>query len=171
MDAYLDIETTGLSPYKHDITLIGIGRAIGDSMEFVQLFESTLTSHALAKALKGVARLFTYNGDRFDLPFIKEHLRLDIAEGLAHHDLMFDCWDLGLYGGLKVVEQALGIPRKHVEIDGKEAVRLWWRYRNDNDHGALTTLVEYNREDVANLAALRKKLYEICRSAELAIFE
>jgi uncharacterized protein YprB with RNaseH-like and TPR domain len=35
---------------------------------------------------------------------------------------------------------------------------LWWRYVNDYDRRALAVLLEYNREDVINLKALRAKL-------------
>ncbi|MEE8414618.1 MAG: ribonuclease H-like domain-containing protein, partial [Dehalococcoidales bacterium] len=52
----------------------------------------------------------------------------------------------------------LGIERKLTEVDGLEAVRLWWRYVNDYDDIALATLLEYNREDVVNLRTLKDKL-------------
>jgi hypothetical protein len=71
---------------------------------------------------------------------------------------MYHCWRNNLYGGFKAVERQLGIERKLVEIDGYEAVRLWWRYANDYDHGALATLLEYNEEDVLNLRPLKEKL-------------
>jgi uncharacterized protein YprB with RNaseH-like and TPR domain len=38
------------------------------------------------------------------------------------------------------------------------AVKLWWQYVNDDDERALSTLLEYNREDVVNLHELRLKL-------------
>jgi len=41
---------------------------------------------------------------------------------------MHHCWRNNLYGGLKAVERTLGIPRKLKEVDGYEAVKLWWRY-------------------------------------------
>ena len=56
------------------------------------------------------------------------------------------------------MEQTLGIPRKLTEINGLEAVRLWWRYVNDYDKDALKTLCEYNKEDVVNLKVLKDKV-------------
>lgn len=50
------------------------------------------------------------------------------------------------------------IPRRLRGIDAFEAVRLWWRYQNDYDRDALAVLLEYNREDVVNLEALRERL-------------
>ena len=77
-----------------------------------------------------------------------------------HHDLMLDCWKNNLYGGFKAVERQLGIDRKLTEVNGYEAVKLWWRYVNDYDEDALATLLEYNKEDVVNLRTLRKGCYD-----------
>jgi uncharacterized protein YprB with RNaseH-like and TPR domain len=74
---------------------------------------------------------------------------------------MYDCWRSNLYGGFKAVEKRLGIERRLVEIDGYQAVRLWWRYVNDYDEDALNTLLEYNKEDVMNLKTLRECLTRI----------
>jgi hypothetical protein len=71
---------------------------------------------------------------------------------------MYDCWRNNLYGGFKAVERQLGISRQLRGIDGLEAVRLWWRYRDYGDNDALAVLLEYNREDVVNLKALRERL-------------
>ncbi len=71
---------------------------------------------------------------------------------------MYNCWNNNLKGGLKVVEQLLGIKRKLKDIDGYMAVQLWWEYKNNNDENALQTLLEYNEEDVVNLKVLRRKL-------------
>jgi uncharacterized protein YprB with RNaseH-like and TPR domain len=72
---------------------------------------------------------------------------------------MYDCWKNNLYGGFKVVERQLGIKRRLKEINGYEAVRLWWKYVNDYNEDALTTLLEYNREDVVNMKTLKEILH------------
>ncbi len=71
---------------------------------------------------------------------------------------MHHCWKNHLYGGLKAVERCLGIERNLKEINGYEAVRLWWRYINDYDRLALEKLLAYNNEDVINLKILKDKL-------------
>ena len=71
---------------------------------------------------------------------------------------MYDCWRCNLRGGFKAVERQLGIARKLVEVDGRAAVRLWWRYVDSFDLEALDTLLEYNREDVVNLKELKDRL-------------
>jgi uncharacterized protein len=158
IDAFLDIETTGLSPDGSKITVIGIHRASENGEEFIQLVGEQVNAENLSKALEGVSTIHTYNGSRFDLPFIHAHLGVDLTKDFSHCDLMYDCWQNKLYGGLKRVEQTLGIPRKLKDVNGLEAVRLWWRYENDYDEEALKTLCEYNREDVVNLKILKEKV-------------
>lgn len=157
-EAYLDIETTGLSRDYHQVTVIGIYRIDGSGGRLVQLVGEEVTGDNLLEALEGVETIFTYNGRRFDLPFIRAYIGVDLAEKYHHHDVMYDCWRNGLYGGLKGVERQLGIARRLQGVDGAEAVRLWWRYKNDEDHEALNMLLEYNMEDLLNLRTLRQIL-------------
>jgi len=156
--AYLDIETTGLSSFYHDITVIGIYLDDSSGGRLVQLVGGAATRDNLLQALQGVDTIYTYNGSRFDIPFIQAILEVDLKTIFHHHDLMYDCWMNNLYGGFKAVEQQLGIGRKLQGINGLEAIRLWWRYRENGDEEALALLLEYNREDVVNLKTLREIL-------------
>lgn len=158
IDAYLDIETTGLYPGMDDITVIGLYLDWGAGDRVVQLVGEQATRDNLLAALNGTGTIFTYNGSRFDLPFIQERLGVDLAGRYGHSDLMFDCWRNNLYGGLKKVEVMLGICREVKGVDGLQAVRLWWQYRKANDARALKTLLDYNREDLVNLKTLRARL-------------
>ena len=69
-DAYLDIETTGLSCQYADITVIGIYVVNGSDSRLVQLVSEEVTRKHLLKGMEGVSTIYTYNGSRFDLPFI-----------------------------------------------------------------------------------------------------
>jgi hypothetical protein len=158
-DAYLDIETTGLSPYSDEITVIGIYLVRGRESRLIQLVGEEVSRTRLLRALLGTEMIYTYNGSRFDFPFINFCLDVALEEVFHHHDLMYDCWQRDLYGGFKAVEQQLGIPRQVQGIGGAEAVILWWRYKIDHDQKALDLLLEYNKEDVVNLKALREKLF------------
>jgi uncharacterized protein YprB with RNaseH-like and TPR domain len=158
VEAYLDIETTGLSSYDGEVTVIGIYIVRGDDCQFVQLVGDDITRGNLLAALKDVATIYTYNGSRFDLPFIGVYLGIDLCQHFRHKDLMYDCWTNNLYGGLKSVERQLGIGRELKDVDGYQAVLLWRRYSRYGDKEALTTLLEYNREDVVNLRTLRQML-------------
>jgi len=157
-DAYLDIETTGLSQFFDYITVIGVLRCDGRSKELVQLVGGEVTRGNLITALRDVKTIYTYNGARFDLRFISNSLGIDLATEYYHHDLMYDCWRCNLYGGFKAVERRLGIPRRLQGIGGYEAVKLWWSYVKGGNERALATLLEYNKEDVVNLKVLKERL-------------
>ena len=158
LEAYLDIETTGLSPKYCEITMVGIHLINEYGTEFIQLVGEEVTSDNILKALGKASIIYTYNGSGFDLPFINSRLGINLAELFNHCDLMYNCWKSNLYGGFKAVERQLGIERRLNEVDGYDAVRLWWRYVNDDDRDALSTLLEYNREDVVNLKYLKERL-------------
>lgn len=159
VEAYLDIETTGLSAQDCNITVVGIYIYRENETRFIQLVGKDITSESILDTLKGIDILYTYNGSRFDLPFIYSRLGINLAKLFKHCDSMYDCWRCNLYGGFKSVEMNLGIERKLKEINGYEAVRLWWRYVDSFDLYSLNLLLEYNKEDVINLKALKDKLF------------
>jgi len=158
MEAYLDIETTGLSVWSDQITVVGIYLCNGNDTKFVQFVGEDITADNILEVLRGVGSIYTYNGSRFDLPFINYCLGINLAKLCKHCDLLYPCWENGLCGGLKWVERQLGIARRLKNVDGNEAVKLWWRYVNDSDEDALSTLLRYNEEDVLNLKLLKERL-------------
>ena len=158
IEAYLDIETTGLSPWYSEMTVVGIHLCNGIDTSFIQLVGEDITADSILETMNEVEVIYTYNGSRFDLPFIYSHLGINLAKVFRHCDLMYHCWRKNLYGGLKCVERQLGIERRLKDMNGYEAVRLWWRYVNDYDKDALATLLEYNKEDVINLKHLKEML-------------
>ncbi len=157
-NAYLDIETTGLSPLYNKLTVIGIYRENSIDSKVTQLVGDEISSSGLLRAMEGVSKFYTYNGSRFDLPFIKARLNVDLKECCPHEDLMYACWKRNLKGGLKSVERQLGIERELTDIDGWMAVQLWHSYQNNGDTSALKKLLKYNKEDVVNLKVLRERL-------------
>jgi uncharacterized protein YprB with RNaseH-like and TPR domain len=158
LEAYLDIETTGLSAFTGAITVVGIYLCNKKETRFIQLVGRDITRYSLLEALEDVDIIYTYNGHRFDLPFINVQLGINLEELFNHRDLMYDCWRYNLRGGFKAVERQLGISRELVGVDGRLAVRLWWRYVDFFDLEALDTLLAYNKEDVVNLKALKERL-------------
>jgi uncharacterized protein len=161
VDAYLDIETTGLSAGPDSITVVGIFLVDEYETRVIQLVGNDITEENLLTSLEGVETVYTYNGSRFDLPFIQAVLGTNLEKRCDHRDLMYDCWNCNLKGGLKRVEVTLNINRELTGITGLDAVLLWQRYVNFGDKQALDILLRYNREDVVNLKALREKLEEI----------
>jgi uncharacterized protein len=157
-EAYIDIETTGLSPSGSEITVVGIYICCGHDDRFVQLVGRDIHKNAIMEALKGVDVIYTYNGHRFDLPFIHSCCGINLEQHFPHRDLMFDCWRKNLRGGLKGVEKQLGINRDDKEVDGRMAIWLWQKYVDNFDLEALDKLCAYNKEDVVNLKVLRDML-------------
>lgn len=152
--AYLDIETA----FDGSITVIGIYRP--DSGTF-QLVGGGVSDVNLYRALEGITTLYTYNGGSFDLPVIRRRIHADLKRDFRHHDLMRDCWRHGLKGGLKKVEQQLGIVRSTAGITGWDAPRLWHRYETKGDRAALELLLRYNRDDIVHLPRLRALLHAL----------
>ena len=161
VEAFIDIETTGLSPWESEITVIGFYICSGMESRSVQLVGKDITRTEVLAILEGVDTIYTYNGARFDLPFIYQHLGINLAEMYDHCDLMFQCWKNNLKGGLKGVEKQLGISRESEGVDGREAIHLWGRYLHSADLEALDTLLRYNMEDVVNLKTLKEVLAEM----------
>lgn len=151
MRAYLDIETT----FTGAISVIGIycpGRGA------TQLVGGGVHDLNLYAALADVTTLVTFNGSSFDLPVIRKRLLADLRAEYDHRDLLYICRKRGLRGGLKIVEQRLGIARATAGLTGSDAPRLWERYERFSDPSALETLLAYNYEDVVNLAVLEAHL-------------
>ncbi|MDD5701466.1 MAG: ribonuclease H-like domain-containing protein [Dehalococcoidales bacterium] len=158
LEAYLDIETTGLYPVQNEITVVGIYITDNTNEQFIQFVGKNITGKSILETLQGVTSLYTYNGRRFDLPFIHARHGINLESYFKHCDLMHHCWRNNLYGGLKAVERCLGIERRLKEVNGYEAIKLWWRYIQYSDRIALQKLLDYNKEDVINLKILKDRL-------------
>ncbi|MCD4702942.1 MAG: ribonuclease H-like domain-containing protein [Methanosarcinaceae archaeon] len=147
--AYVDIETTGLSPSSSKITVVGIydGKQARAYVRGIDLDE-------IVDILPKYKYLVTFNGARFDLPFIKKEFP-QITFDQLHADLMYPLRRIGHTGGLKKIEHKLGITRSDATdgMDGFEAVRLWKAHERGDEH-ALDLLLEYNREDIVNLETI-----------------
>jgi uncharacterized protein YprB with RNaseH-like and TPR domain len=153
MRAYLDIETT----FTGGISVIGIYRPDTGGTQLVGAGVSDINLYG---ALAGVTTIITFNGSGFDLPVIRKRLLADLRSEFDHRDLLYVCRKRGLRGGLKIVEQRLGIERATAGITGYDAPRLWERYEVAGERSALDTLLAYNYEDVVNLALLEAILDE-----------
>lgn len=138
---YLDIETTGLDPGRHSVTTVSV-HVGGETRTFVAGRDPI--ERELETVLGETPLLVTYNGARFDVPFLQQSF--DLSIDVPHLDLLYPSRRLGLDGGLSGVERALGIDRTLPDVDGADAVRLWREYERGREE-ALETLVTYNRED------------------------
>jgi len=154
MKAYLDIETS----FSNELTVIGF--YVADNGTLIQMVGEGITPDCLVDRLTGVKTIYTYNGNRFDLPVISQCLGVNLRRQFESRDLMYDCWKQNLKGGLKAVEQALGIGRRIFGRGEDDPRILWRRYRLHRSLDALERLLEYNREDTLNLVLLEQCLEE-----------
>ena len=115
--ATIDIETTGLDRYKHEITFIGIGLAKDLESDLDKLYiyeaadpESMEKFHKRCEWLKKNKVKCIWQNGKFDTLFIEHHegIKLPISEDIM---LMGTAYDLVAEHGLKKMAQAyLGVP-------------------------------------------------------------
>ena len=145
---FFDIETTGLNQDYHEVTTVSYHQA-GETTTLVR--GDDLTAEAVQEAVDDASLLVSFNGIRFDQPFLEASFGIDVE--CPHLDLMYPCKTIGLSGGLKAIEQDIGLERDRPDISGRDAVRLWKEHEAGVD-GSLETLISYNREDAVNLKTL-----------------
>ena len=152
--AFVDIETTGLSPERGIITLIGVLDARGYT---AYVYDENLAD--FREAIEQYDLVVTFNGAAFDLPYIEHHFG-SIFRNVAHIDLRFPLRRAGYSGGLKLIERQakVGRPSELSVLSGYDAVLLWRMWQRGSE-GARDTLIRYNAEDVASLPALAEIAY------------
>jgi len=152
--AFLDIETTGLSPEDSFVTVIGLF----DGQKMTSFVRGDNISE-FPSAMRRFKQVVTFNGARFDIPFLQKAFK-GIRFEQIHIDLRYPLRRLGFVGGLKAIERRLNIGRSGETrgLTGYDAVRLWHAYEQGDDH-ALEILLEYNAEDVRNLETLMDLSY------------
>jgi uncharacterized protein YprB with RNaseH-like and TPR domain len=156
---FLDIETNG--GYSADsITVIGVYN--GDES---RIYLKGKDLDEFAADADQYALWVTFFGTGFDLPFLRRRFP-DLLLDQMHIDLCPALRRLGYKGGLKRIEQQIGISRED-EIDGMsgyDAVRLWREWRSRKNQAALDLLIAYNRADIENLALLLAFTYQRLKS-------
>jgi hypothetical protein len=169
---FLDIETTGLSPEYDDVTTVCVHSG-GDTKSYI--FGENLDD--LGDDLEDFGYIVTFNGARFDLPFLSKRLGLRFYQ--MHLDLYYPLASLGFRGGLKSIEKQLKLSRKSDGVTGYDAVRLWRSYKSGRTievakkkvagDDALKMLLDYNREDTVNLEKLADKAFKMLRKRTFTV--
>lgn len=157
---FLDIETTGLSLYYDQITLVGwsIGRKYG-------VYLQDQDEAGLLEALASAKAIVTFNGTIFDLKFLQKWFP-DIYIPPIHIDLRFFAKRAGLSGGQKAIEPKIGYKRPELieGMEGESAPILWYKYRR-GDKASLKELVTYNHADIEGMKWIFdytiEKIYDI----------
>lgn len=158
---YLDIETEG-APDADGVTAIGLydGKTYrcllkGEDMES---FRDIISHYSM---------IVTFFGTGFDLPVLQKRFPGLILDQI-HIDLCPALRHLGYRGGLKKIEEQVGLKRSPETsgLNGYDAVRLWRAYQRGND-SALDIFLTYNREDVVHLEPLAELAYEKLRGVAM----
>lgn len=142
---YLDIETAA----DGQVTVIGLWSARQGPRLYVR-------GHNLGRFVEEqLSTVVTFNGGSFDLPVLRRSFPRWRFQGL-HIDLRTVTGRLGERGGLKAIEQRMGIARpEHLTgVDGADAIQLWSEFRRTASADALWRLLEYNLYDVIQLRSV-----------------
>lgn len=154
--SFLDIETTGFSPSFSEVSII----CLYHKQKF-HTFVKGINLKKFLPFLSDIKLLTTFCGSHFDIPHLKEALRIPYFP-CPHIDLRWQCYHLGLRGGLKNIETKLGLsrPPNYQGITGQEAIELWYSYKNTQDLASLKKLKIYSLLDVLSLRLLLMKILE-----------
>lgn len=161
---FFDIETTGLSPKRSHLYLIGCVSFDGSQWNITQWFaENSSEEFAILEAFlqyaAGFSRLITFNGASFDIPYLKEKCSDYL---LSEDPLQLPSTDL--YRVIKPYRRLLSLKQlgqTHVErwlglyredcYNGGELIRVYSRYRKDKSRHLLQTLLLHNLEDLEGM--------------------
>ncbi|ABZ94740.1 Exonuclease [Leptospira biflexa serovar Patoc strain 'Patoc 1 (Ames)'] len=148
---FLDIETTGISE-SSVTTVVSLFQN-----ESIRTFERGKDLEFLFDSIAPDDIIVTYNGRRFDIPFLEREFRYRVKN--PQLDLMNLLHSIGIKGGLKKSEIQLGLirPEEIAGMDGREAPLLWYEYQRTNNQDALKKLIAYNKEDTKNLKLVLEK--------------
>lgn len=161
---YLDIETTGLS--SAPLFLVGLMYSAPEGLVVDQLFARDYTEEAavLAATAQSISRypaLVTFNGARFDIPFISERFIVHGVEAPAapvHVDLL--PVSRGVCAGrtpnhrLQTLERCV-LGRKRIgDIPGAEIPGAYHEFVRTGDAGEMAAVIHHNRLDLLSMLEL-----------------
>ena len=171
---YFDIETTGFRASTSQLYMIGwavkLSPEEAGTWMITQLLAETAAEEALIlrqflDVLKDYDTIVEFNGDRFDLPYLREkcasHQMGDPFEGLRTVDLYQEIRPCKSMLGMsrlnqKSVEQFLQISRKD-PYNGGELIQVYREVRNrtaEDMEASLRALFLHNYEDVLGMLAM-----------------
>jgi uncharacterized protein YprB with RNaseH-like and TPR domain len=162
---FIDIETTGLSAKTSEIYLIGLAFYENELWHTVQFFadqgdeEDVLKSAGSFILEHNFKLLVHYNGNRFDLPFIKfrcdKYSLADVFEEIDSFDIYKKISKYKNVLGIpdckqKTIELFLGIDRKD-ECSGGELISVYKDYLGEHDSHSYDLLILHNLDDLKGM--------------------
>lgn len=160
---YIDIETTGFRRDKDMVYLVGLIEVVDDELMLTQfLCEKTFDEYELLyklnQLLPNYDTLIHFNGDSFDLPFLKERMKLyniqELISGLDSFDYYKYLRPMKRFIGtddlkLKTLEKYAGYERID-PFTGGELIQLFRQYLK-GDSRLEYNFILHNEEDMIGL--------------------
>lgn len=169
---FFDIETTGLSPDRCKIILAGLAYYDGNRIASKQFFAEDPSDepeiiHAVLNELKSFDFVVTYNGKRFDMPFLlkrAEKNKIHMDETLPYNmDLYSMVRSFSPLKSMlpdlkqKTVETYISLQQTRTdEISGAQSVKLYYHYTGTKDKKIRDVILLHNRDDIYQLSNLLK---------------
>ena len=157
----LDIETTGLSPFRNKVILGGFisyepsGQGIFHQYFAENPAEEPLLIEAYLNAMKDLDVIISYNGRGFDLPFLEARAKALNIPFLGWPNLK-----------QKTVEDYLGLwVHREDRISGGESVSLYEEYLVSGEKALADKVLLHNQDDLKQLSRLLK-ITEKCDLAQ-----
>ncbi len=164
---FLDIETTGLSPVNAEVYLIGTAALREEKLYIRQFFaENTSEEKEILQAFAGYLDSFdtiiTFNGNKFDIPFLEKR---SFLYGI---DLAFsEKTGIDIYKRIQPYKKILGLPdmkqvtlekflhiRRNDKKSGRELIALYGNYIASGNKYCLDLLLQHNHDDIRGLSEL-----------------
>ncbi|MFH2021609.1 MAG: ribonuclease H-like domain-containing protein [archaeon] len=158
---FLDIEASDASLSSY-LTVIGLFDGVRTK---TMIRDVNFDEAILKKELAAYKLIVTFNGNNFDIPFLNKKYP-GIVPTIPIIDLRHLCARIRLTGGLKEIEEQLGIKRHNAIVErlyGGDPLKLWRMFKGSGDDYYLKLLVEYNEEDVINLKKIAEHVVSILR--------
>ncbi|WP_432300686.1 ribonuclease H-like domain-containing protein [Anaerobutyricum soehngenii] len=165
---FFDIETTGFSKDNTILYLIGCGYFIENGFQFIQWFNDDGTSEEeILLAFHDILKqkdwqLVTFNGNSFDIPYLKRHYELnelpcdiesfpslDFYQFLKPFQSLFQM----THGKQKDWEHFLELYREDT-YDGGQLIAVYKEYLMNKEEALLHNLLLHNEEDLLGMKYL-----------------
>ncbi|MFC1744869.1 ribonuclease H-like domain-containing protein [Candidatus Riflebacteria bacterium] len=153
--SYFDIETTGFYPTDHISLIVCYHKGRFSCYLKDRNLEDFLD------LLDEVQLLVSFNGSSFDIPRLLDTFHIPCLP-CPHIDIRWLCYHARFRGGLKKIEQDLGIgrPGDLLGIDGLAAISLWNDWLLHKNRDSLNLLTRYCSADVFCLKILAQKILQ-----------
>lgn len=165
----LDIETMGFSSVP--IILVGLARIKDNNILIDQylsrnMMEEPAILMALVRCLRKNDTIITFNGRRFDIPFIEERFSFHRIKESLYTKIHHDALPLSRYAWKKKLPNCklatlekyiLGLDRKD-DIPSRSVPNFYNTYIRQKNVGPLIPIINHNKQDLITLAMIFSKL-------------